>query len=316
MFHPKFDGQLYYGFEADNRGFVKTTLPQIKRRKLSSGEAHFKDKNTIEERSTVLINNKPIISRTIPIAEDFSVTVWEIEKPSAMIEKWIMHGSSGSIHEEEKDPFGVVMWPGSIVAAQEMFNRRLTIQNATVLVLGAGLGVEVQTAVRIGARKVIATDINPFTLQLLQYGLERSNENNNSSTVVETLLLDICSDDEDEILKIIAVEEVDVVIVADVLYNERLAKCVGKHCWDILNTVARPILLIVTDSQRFHGTDFLKVLNSKNEGVKTQNLLQWKEVLLKNITGSGVLIDEDQTYDIKARMLCISNREWPSSQVE
>jgi 5-keto 4-deoxyuronate isomerase len=66
----------------------------------------------------------------------------------------------------------------------------------------------------------------------------------------------------------------------------------------------------VTDSQRFHGTDFLTVLNSKTAEAKMSSILQWEEVMLQNITGSGVLIDEDQTYDIKARKLCITNEDW------
>jgi predicted nicotinamide N-methyase len=65
-----------------------------------------------------------------------------------MIERWIMHNSTDSINNklEERDPFGVMVWPGSIVAAQEILNHLSSIENATVLVLGAGLGVEVQIA--------------------------------------------------------------------------------------------------------------------------------------------------------------------------
>jgi hypothetical protein len=149
-FHPKFDGQLFYGHEADHKGYVKTSLSQIKRKILSSvDETLLEDRyRYLKERSRAILNDIPIISRTVAISTNISVTVWEVERPSAMIERWIMLNSTDSINNklEERDPFGVVVWPGSIVAAQEILNHRSSIENATVLVLGAGLGVEVQIA--------------------------------------------------------------------------------------------------------------------------------------------------------------------------
>ena len=48
-----------------------------------------------------------------------NVTVWEMDKPSKLIQEW------WSIDESERcsrvgDPFGVVMWPGSILASKEL----------------------------------------------------------------------------------------------------------------------------------------------------------------------------------------------------
>jgi len=61
------------------------------------------------------------------------------------------------------------MWPGSILASKELIRRKSQVQNATVLVLGAGVGVEAQCAAMLGASKVIAIDIAPLTLELLRY---------------------------------------------------------------------------------------------------------------------------------------------------
>jgi predicted nicotinamide N-methyase len=63
-------------------------------------------------------------------------------------------------------------WPGSILASREMELHKDEIKNKTVLVLGAGTGVEAQAAAMLGAAKVIATDINKLTLKLLKYGAE------------------------------------------------------------------------------------------------------------------------------------------------
>jgi len=92
----------------------------------------------------------------------------------------------------------------------------------------------------------------------------------------------------------------EVIVAADILYNENLAKQVGRRCLEALKLHPKPAL-IVTDSQRFHGTDFLKGIREEME-----DHLSWEEVLLKNVTGSGILIEEDQTYDVKVRILRVS----------
>ena len=119
------------------------------------------------------------------IKKGLDVTIWEMEKPSEMIQAW------WTFDESEKrgmgDPFGTVMWPGSILASMELMQQHYChhhssfssssspspIKDATVLILGAGTGVEAQTAALLGAKKVIATDINQLTLSLLDYGAKR-----------------------------------------------------------------------------------------------------------------------------------------------
>lgn len=94
------------------------------------------------------------------------------------------HGSNfGVRHEQLLDPFGLVSWPGSVVAAQEL--SQLDIEGLTVLILGAGPGVEAQAAAMLGAKRVIASDIHPTTLQLLRYGAQEAGLGLNES-VIET----------------------------------------------------------------------------------------------------------------------------------
>jgi predicted nicotinamide N-methyase len=89
------------------------------------------------------------------------------------------------------DPFGVVMWPGSILASMELLKHHYRcpqsrIENKTVLVLGAGTGVEAQVAGLLGARKVIATDINQMAMRLLKYAIDiRDNSSYSMSSIVE-----------------------------------------------------------------------------------------------------------------------------------
>jgi hypothetical protein len=97
-----------------------------------------------------------------------------------------------------------------------------------------------------------------------------------------------------------------------VLYNPELAKQVGRRLHEAIvrsfDAGASPTKVIITDSQRFHGTDFLEEafeLRELNAMFKEGNyeLLRWETQKLESVCGSGVLIDEDQTYDVDVRMI-------------
>lgn len=236
----------------------------------------------------------PIISRTVPLAIDDVpfVTIWELQNPSKLIEMWWaadMDSSSSISKEKIGDPFGVVFWPGSMLASQFLGERREEINGSTVLILGAGTGVEAQASARLGAKRLIATDISKLTLKLLKHGADQAG----LGDVIETMKFDLYSNDQ--------LPECDIVVAADVLYNEELAKQIGLRCVEVLSR-PNPPKLVVTDSQRFHGTDFLVEMNEiLNDRIgKT---LQWDHFLLPDITGSGVLIEGDQTYDAKVRLV-------------
>ena len=225
--------------------------------------------------------------------DELSVTIWEVEKPATTIELW---WSSGDADKEKMgDPFGVVMWPGSILAAREMHARRQDdIADKTILVLGAGTGLEAQAAALLGAKRVIATDINALSLRLLEYGVQEAG----LGDVVESRVLDLFGPDP------LPIEDVDLVLVADVLYNQELGMQVGKRIMELLNLAEdqRPGI-IVADSQRFHGTDFTPLLNSELERVG-RPLVEWEEREMV-VTTSGILIEEDQTYNVTARIISI-----------
>lgn len=205
------------------------------------------------------------------------------------------------------DPFGVVMWPGSIVASKELMLQHYAspdkspILNATVVVLGAGTGVEAQAAALLGARKVIATDINPLTLKLLEYGAKSDDR---IGDVLKGKYFDLFSDE--------PLPACDILIAADVLYNPELAIQVGRRIHEVITRSfdegSPPTKVIVTDSQQFHGTNFLKdvaelvELNSVfREGGWEE--LKWESQQLEKVCASGVLVDEDQTYDVNVRVI-------------
>lgn len=137
-----------------------------------------------------------IISRTVRLTNNWNVTVYEYDKPATLVEQyWNYKSQKSSFNEEEEnnnsrdnfvakeksadsddheflDPFGLVVWPGAVIAVQEiqkLFSSPSLLQNKTVLILGAGSGVETIAMAQLGAKHVIATDIHPITLQLIRY---------------------------------------------------------------------------------------------------------------------------------------------------
>ena len=242
-----------------------------------------------------------LISRTVPIEVDWNITVWEWECPSAIVESYWETQHSAVVRNErgQLDPFGLVSWPGSVGAAQEIRKWRHVIENKTVLILGAGVGLEAQAAAMMGAKRVIATDIHPTTLLQLELGTTLANI---AASVVETQLLDLCLNHDQQPLPV-----ADVVIAADVLYNEYLASHVSRRCVEALSQNPATKILI-TDSQRFVDK-FVPELNQLLETIWKKNgehhiRNEWLERNLE-FTGSGVIIDDDQTYDVKVRVLWV-----------
>jgi predicted nicotinamide N-methyase len=258
-----------------------------------------------ERRQISLGNRKKatVLSRTVPIAPDWNVTVWEWEKPAAVVETfWQVEQQGLSLTPSQSqaqtpllDPFGLVCWPGAVVAAQEMKEYRDLFAGKRVLILGAGCGVEAQAAAQLGAKHVVATDIHPTTLKLCKYGAEQAG----LSSVISTQVLDLRS--------VEPLPSCDIIVAADVLYNEQLALLVIKRILESQKQNDPPPYVLVTDSQRF-VTDFDTILSQKLQEIG-RSPVQWISRWLPTFTGSGVVIDADQTYDVKARVLWV-NKKW------
>ena len=224
-----------------------------------------------------------IIPRSVRLADDWSVTIWEKYQPAATVDHY---WSTQSRSVKALDPFGLVNWPGSIVAAQELRKYQGEIENSTVMVMGAGTGVEAQAVAMLGAKHVIATDYNPTTLRLLEFGILNAGLEN----VITTRLFDLFSAE--------VLPDCDILIASDLMYSERLARIISDRCLEARRK-RHPAKILVSDSQRF--ADFAPRLREQ----LGDNSILWEERWLKSFTGSGVMIDEDQTYDVKARILSI-----------
>jgi predicted nicotinamide N-methyase len=252
-----------------------------------------------------------IRSRSVAITPAWNITVWEIDKPAVIMQNYweqvedyhrrrqdsinesrlsaLGTDSSSFAATSPLDPFGLVAWPGSVVAARELLQHHQVVQNKTVLILGAGPGVEALAAASLGARQVIATDLHPITLAMLRYTAMQAKLDH----VVTTRVLDIAAHDDD-----CPLIDCDVMVVADVMYNPILAQHIGRRCWEALQ---RNMTVLVSDSQRL--ADFVPFLQNQLDDLLPAKRVYWQERTLTNFSGSGVMVNEDQVYHVKARVL-------------
>jgi predicted nicotinamide N-methyase len=252
-------------------------------------------------------NDARLLSRTVEISDDWKITVWELEKPAEVVDRYwnvqaLPVASEKASNERRNllDPFGLVLWPGSVVAAQELKYQSQTVRNKSVLVLGGGVGVEAQALAELGAKHVLATDVHPTTLQQLKLGVEE-NAVIRDSGVVDVAIFDLFSE------LSLPLPGAELIVVADVLYNEQLAMQVVSRLVEAWNRNP-DIKILVTDSQRF--VDFMALLTKRfMEAVmntpKTTPSIRFTETTMDAFTGSGVCIDEDQTYAVKVRKFWI-----------
>jgi len=208
------------------------------------------------------------------------------------------------------DPFGLVLWPGSVLAARELYKHAETaVVNRSVVVLGAGVGVETQAAAMLRPKSVVATDIHPTTLQQLEFGVSR-NEQLTSTGILRTEILDLFGTQQEQPIP----SPCDLLVVADILYSVQLAKQVCVRCAEALEANPK-IRILITDSQRF-VPDFIDdlnealtnvVLSSRTQagGSREEPLAIWKVETMESFEGSGVIIEEDQTYDVTVQSLWI-----------
>lgn len=247
--------------------------------------------------------NAYLLSRNIPISPGWTITVWEWEQPASIVESyWEAQARTNQLALDRGrllDPFGLVSWPGSVVAAQALQLESSTVRNHSVLILGAGVGVEAQAVAELGAREVLATDIHPTTLQQLQLGI-MENDRIKNKEVVHTQIFDLMSDEP------IPMPYADLIVVADVLYNEQLAKHVTRRLAEGWQN--NPMVkILITDSQRFVdiSNELSHSFHTKEGDNVPSPFINITEQNLVEFTGSGVCIDDDQTYDVKVRKIWI-----------
>jgi predicted nicotinamide N-methyase len=262
-----------------------------------------KDDSSSREEQTIHLSHcgteTTLISRNVPITKNLTITVYEMKEPAEEVNAYWDVITTTIRDSNILDPFGIVTWPGSVKAAQELVEKaKSAVKDKTVVVLGAGVGVESQTAAILGASKVIATDIHPTTIQQLEYGVAQ--EPRILPGIVETQILDLFASSTEQPIPM----PCDLLVVADVLYNEELVNQVCRRCAEALNNNPS-IRILITDSQRFVPSFLDKLNDALQSTVAGSRKLYWTIETMKAFSGSGVIINDDQIYDVKVQHLWI-----------
>jgi predicted nicotinamide N-methyase len=295
-----------------------------------------------------LQSGDPVRARTIPIVDDanggWNITIYEVDQLAAIVESYwdnaFIDGNDNDARSatnkkknkkkkdvvvvrprSQLDPFGLVAWPGAVVAARELQQVQQAkhggvVLGKNVLVLGAGCGVEALAAAALGAASVLATDIHEQTLELLTLAATAAaskpspwyDDDIRPTTTIATKIFDIA----DHAIPLPDIDQVDLLIIADVLYNDELAHHIAVRIEELLsytrlhrrrsgrrhNNNKNNVRILVTDSQRFVANETLFPVD--RWGAK------WETRQLISFCGSGVALNEDQIYNVTARVLWIT----------
>lgn len=188
--------------------------------------------------------------------------VYEYRAVSALVAEW----SEGN---EELDPFGVVLWPAADMLA-ELLSRE-DLRGCATLELGCGTGLCSLVAASWGAARVIATDFNPATLELVSLAAARQ-----QLGVVEVRAFDVCSAEE-------LPGGVDLLLAADVCYNEKIARALARRC---KQASILGIRCLVADSVNIARTFLIEEL-----GILGVEFAQ--ETVSRTFSGHAVSLDQD-----------------------
>jgi len=109
-------------------------------------------------------------------------------------------------------PFWSFAWSSGQVLAQRIMERKELVEGRSVIDFGTGSGIVAVAAARSGARKVVACDIDPLSLEAVKANAKLNHVEIAVSGDVEQA----------------AAEEFDVILAADVLYDKEILPLVKR----------------------------------------------------------------------------------------
>ena len=187
---------------------------------------------------------------------------------------------------------GAVLWPGARSAAEALLAAEPA--GKRVVELGAGTGLVSLVAASVGAAGVLATDASTATLELIEAAAAAQD------LAVTTAVLDLL--DAEAALP----DEVDIVVAADLLYSEELARGVARTCARLARE--RGAKLIVSDSQYRWADAFVDELSAcmagaGGGGAAGAAAYGFEKRSLGKVTGWSYADGADATYEVSVGVL-------------
>jgi predicted nicotinamide N-methyase len=181
----------------------------------------------------------PTLSRRVvdvQLATGISISVVEV----ADWEWWEKQSN-----DDSSNPHGAKLWPAAVACARFITARPQLLEGKSVLELGCGNGLCSLAAARAGASSVLATDLSTDALGLTREACEL-----NALPALQTMPFDVGSRE--------PLPAADVVVCADMLYDETLAKLVARRVVEASKKGAW--VIVGTDLQRGPRYVFLDTL--------------------------------------------------------
>ena len=121
------------------------------------------------------------------------------------------------------DPFWTVFWPGGQSLARFVFDNGTVVRNKTVLDIGCGCGATSIACQMKHSHKVISNDIDLMALAATAINAELNH-------LYHPMLSNLDLIDGNQSLQSLPIEQVDVVFLGDMFYDEEFAKKVFEWC--------------------------------------------------------------------------------------
>jgi predicted nicotinamide N-methyase len=179
---------------------------------------------------------------------------------------------------QQDNPYGAKPWPATLYTANYLNKNRSYIQNKTILELGCGTGLVSIVAAMKGAGKVIATDLSPLALSLVQEGWRETmstltNSRDSINSTLETRIFDITSSDP------LPIQSDAIVVATTMLYNSSLANALARRVAEALQKGAW-IIVGDDDTGSIARQQFEAELESLL-GAATLSDCRWEETTVK-----------------------------------
>ena len=243
--------------------------------------------------SQITVNHEGLDIVCNPVSLEFdigNVTILEASSESQELLVDIALETSDN-DEPESDPYGAVLWPSACTVANYLLSNysKEQLQTLKLFEIGAGTGLVSLIACKAGCRQVIATDYNSLPLALLQKAMHINNVQ--SECMVTTLQFDVKNTSQH------IPKDVDIFLVADLLYDIGTAKAVAKRVYEAYSQGAT---ILLGDSPNRPGRPYF---------IDTISELMGRNVEFATVEGHSVtgerhdLISDQRSVDDQIRAL-------------
>ncbi|CAB9496306.1 expressed unknown protein [Seminavis robusta] len=186
------------------------------------------------------------------------------------------------------------VWPSARVAAIAMEQQlsAKALSSMTVCEFGCGPGLPSLTAAKLGAQNVVATDLDPLALELVQ----KASEEQGFQHVLQTQRFDLTGDVLDDNKN--RLPEADLYLLSDVFESKQVALGAARVTCQILHKSQNARIWVFAQSDRACREDYLEAMRKQHQD-KEGSRLEWLPMdqhdIRQQSTSKLLLFDLDET---------------------